>query len=105
MMSTHGNAAVEQEIIEMEKQWNAAIKAQDVTVMDRFLADSYFLAIGVQGMPWQVVPRAAWLAALAFDKTELFSIDDIQVHVYGDTAVVLMMYTQKAAVRGSDRSG
>jgi ketosteroid isomerase-like protein len=29
----------------------------------------------------------------------------MQIHVYGDTAVVLMLYTQKATVRGQDRSG
>ncbi len=95
----------EQEIVELEKQWNAAIQRQDVSQMDRFLADSYFLAIGVQALPLQIVPRAHWLETLHAYKIEDFSFDDMRVNVYGDVAVVLMLYTQEATVRGQDRSG
>jgi ketosteroid isomerase-like protein len=72
--------------------------------MGRFLSDGYFLAIGVQGQPLQVVPRQAWLENLKVYVTHSFHVDDMQVHVYGDTAVVLMLATQHATVRGQERS-
>jgi ketosteroid isomerase-like protein len=90
--------AAEQEIIELEKRWNNAIQSQDLTQMGQFLADSYFLAVGLQGQPLQIVPRERWLENLKFYKIHSHSIDDMKVRVYGDTAVVLMLYTQKATV-------
>ena len=105
MITPSLKSASEQEIIDLEKQWNSAIKNQDPVQMSRFLADSYFLAIGTQGLPLQVIPREQWLTTLPFYKTETFSIDDIHVHIYGNTAVVLMLFSQKATVRGQDRSG
>ena len=38
------------------------------------------------------------LENLKFYKIESYSIDDIKVNVYGETAVVLMLWTQKAKV-------
>ena len=66
--------------------------------MSQFLADSYFLAAAFEGRPLQVVPRERWLENLKFYKIHSHSIDDIKVHVYGDTAVALMLFTQKATV-------
>ncbi len=99
--------AVEQEIVDLENKWNSAIQRQDATQMEQFLADSYFLAVGVQGKPLQIVPKKDWLENLKFYKIESFSIDEIKVNVYGGTAVVLMLYTQKAMVGRTprDRSG
>ena len=76
-----GVSAVGQEIIELEKKWNAAIQSQDVAGMSRFLADSYFLAVGVQGRPLQTVARERWLENLKFYKIHSHSIDDIKVNV------------------------
>ena len=99
--------AAEQEIVALEKKWNAAIQCQDVGQTGQFLADSYFLAVAVLGQPLQVVPKERWLENLKFYKIHSHSIDDIKVRVYGDTAVVLMLYTQKATVGRTprDRSG
>jgi ketosteroid isomerase-like protein len=105
MTSSSANSADEQEIIDLEKQWNAAIQLQDAAEMPNFLADTYFLAIAIQGLPLQLVPRIGWLENLPFYQTESFTIDDMQVHAYGDFAVVSMLFTQKATVRGQDRSG
>lgn len=104
--SAKANDAVEQQIIDLEKRWADALKRRDEAQMEEFLADSYFLAVGVQGQPVVVVPRKNWLENLKFYKIESLSIDDIKVNVYGDTAVVMMMWTQKAAVGkdGIDRS-
>ena len=96
--SPSGASAAGQEIIELEKQWNAAIQSQDVAGMSRFLADSYFLAVAIEGRPLQVVPRERWLENLKFYKIHSHNIDDIKVNVYGNTAVALMLFAQKATV-------
>ena len=98
-------ALIAQEIVELEKQWSEAIQRRDADQMSRFLADSYFLAIGVQDLPVQIVPRERWLEALRFYEIESLTIDDIRVQVYSNVAVVLMLWTQRATVGGQDRSG
>lgn len=98
------STSVEQEIIELERQWAAVIKSQDIAQASRFLSEDYFLAVGVQGALLYIFPRKEWLETLKFYVTESYNIDDIKVHIYGDTAVVVMLFTQKAAWRGQDRS-
>lgn len=95
----------EEQIVALEKQWAAAIQRQDASAMSQFLSESYFLNIGVAGVGIRVVPRAVWLEALKVYETKAFTFDDVQVHVYGDTAVALMLVTQEATVKGQDRSG
>lgn len=87
-----------QQIAELQKQWVAAIKDQDDKRVSQLQADGFFLAVGVQGQPLQIVPRGRWLENLRFYRIHSHSIDDMKVSVYGDTAVVLMLYTQKATV-------
>lgn len=96
--------SAEQEIIELETIFATAIKDQDEEQTKKLQADSYFLAIGVQGMPLQIIPQDKWLAGLKDYVTESFSIDDLKVNVYGNTAIAIVMYSQKATVRGQDRS-
>lgn len=98
-------SATEEQILALEKQWAASIQRQDVAAMPQFLSDGYFLGIGVAGVGFRIVPRAAWLETLKVYETKAFRIDDAQVHVYGDTAVAFMLVTQEAAVKGQDRSG
>jgi ketosteroid isomerase-like protein len=50
------------------------------------------------------VPRADWLITLPVYEVKSFNVDSIQVHVYGETAVVFMLFAQEATVRGHDRS-
>ena len=99
-----GIKTAQEEIIHLENSFATAIKNQDVEQTKILQADTYFLAIGVQGMPLQIIPREKWLLGLKDYVTESFSIDDIKVNVYGNTAVALLMYSQKATVRGQDRS-
>jgi ketosteroid isomerase-like protein len=96
----------QEQIIDLEKSFAAAIKTQDTVETKKFQADNYFLAYTVQGMPIQIVPKQAWLTMLKdYYVTESFTIDDIKVNVYDNTAVAMLMFTQKATVRGQDRSG
>ncbi len=95
----------QEEILDLEKSFAIAIKTQDTMQTKMFQADTYFLAYAVQGMPIQIVPKQSWLTLLKDYVTESFTIDDIKVNVYGNTAIAMLLYTQKAIVRGQDRSG
>ncbi len=103
-MAQQSSKTPQDEIIDLEKSFASAIKSQDTAQTKKFLSDTYFLAIGVQGMPLQIVSRERWLSGLKDYVTESFSIDDIKVNIYGNTAVAILMYSQKATVRGQDRS-
>jgi ketosteroid isomerase-like protein len=95
----------QEEIIDLEKSFAAAIKTQDTLQAKKFQSDTYFLAVGVQGMPLQITPRERWLSNLKdYYVTESFSIDDVKVNVYGNTAVAMLLYSQKATFHGQDRS-
>ena len=95
----------ESEVLELEKKWADAIKRRDASSAEKFLSEGYFLAIGVQNTPLLIVPRERWLAALETYVTDSWVVHDVRVHVYSNTAVVVMAGTQKATVRGEDRSG
>src|SRR3981081_755829 len=94
----------ENEIIDLEKSFAAAIKTQDTLQTKRFQTDNYFLAYAVLGMPIQIVPRQNWLILLKDYVTESFTIDDIKVNVYGKTAIAMLLCTQKATLRGQDKT-
>ncbi len=94
----------QEEIIALEKSFAEAIKTQDTVQTKKFQSETYFLSIAVQGMPLQIVPKERWLSGLKDYVTESFSIDDIKVNVYGNTAVAILLYSQKAIVHGQDRS-
>lgn len=106
---THAQLAIQgntcDEIIELEKSFALAIQSQDTLLTKMYQADNYFLAYTIQGMPIQFVPKQHWLSILKDYKTESFTIDDIKVNVYGNTAIAMLMFTQIATVREQDRSG
>ncbi|HEX6191877.1 MAG TPA: nuclear transport factor 2 family protein [Chitinophagaceae bacterium] len=96
--------SVENEIIDLEKSFAEAIKARDSVRASSMQVETYFLAVGIQGRPLQIIPRSMWLQNLKNYVVESYSFDDIKVNVYGNTAVALVLFTQKATSGGRDRS-
>lgn len=94
----------EEEIIELEKTFADLIKNRDVDQVQKLQSENYFLAVGVQGKPLLIVPKNRWLENLKNYVVESHSFDDIKVNVYGNTAVALVLFTQKATSGGRDRS-
>jgi ketosteroid isomerase-like protein len=94
----------QEEIIALEKSFSELVISQDTNKIKKLQSDTYFLAVGVQGKPFHIVPRNSWLKNLKNYVVESYSIDDIQVNVYRNTAVALMLYSQKATSDGRDRS-
>ena len=96
--------SAESEIIDLEKSFAEAIKARDSVRASSMQAETYFLAVGVQEKPLQIFSRSRWLQNLKNYVVESYSFDDIKVNVYGNTAVALVLFTQKATSGGRDRS-
>lgn len=96
---------VENLILDLTQQWTRAFQTRDTERLKQLITDDYSVMIGAEGGPILRVEREPWLKVVPEYETESGSIDDIAVRVYGDTAVVWMLYTQVARIQGSDRSG
>jgi ketosteroid isomerase-like protein len=88
----------------LEREWAAAFQRHDIAGLQRLMADGYALIIAVESMPLQIVPRNAWLESLEAYEIEEVGIDQVHVRVYGDVAVVALLWRQRARLRGQDRS-
>jgi ketosteroid isomerase-like protein len=91
---------------EIQELHNKLIQAQlnsDIAALDRLLADDHIFTnpLGV------VQTKAQRLAEIQSGsrKLELFSVTDVQVRVYGDTAVVTGRAMLKGQRQGQDISG
>ncbi len=103
-MSTLPDLPVEAQIANLERGWTAAFALKDIAAMQRFLADGYALIIAVEGERLQVVPRNAWFDSLEDYQIDEATIDQIYVRAYGDVAVAVMLWRQRASLHGADRS-
>jgi ketosteroid isomerase-like protein len=77
----------EQQIAALEHQSHEAILRGDATVLDRLLADDCVFS----GADGRVLTKAEWIAELLSSNPafEAFDLEDLQVRVYGDTAVTV----------------
>jgi ketosteroid isomerase-like protein len=101
----HKKAAgsIQDEIKKLEEDRNQAILRNDTAALDRMTTDNYTL-INQRG---ELLTKAQILdgfksAAIKFNSREL---SDLNVRVYGNTAVVTGRVTQKATENGKDTSG
>jgi ketosteroid isomerase-like protein len=88
----------------MELRWAAAIQARDSEAMQALLADDCVLIVGIQGQPLKIVARGPLLDSLPGYRVDSYSLDDIRITGYGDVAVAVLLFTQKATAQGRDRS-
>jgi ketosteroid isomerase-like protein len=91
---------------EAEDRWLKALLARDTAAADDILHPDYRLIIGIEGQPLRVMPRQQWLALLPDYRITGHSITDRRLSLYGDTAVVVMLWSQTATAPGDrDISG
>jgi ketosteroid isomerase-like protein len=95
--------AIEQQIKDLEKQWNDATLKHDAEALGRILADD---VVDISGTG-QVSTKAQDLADLKSGepKLESSSVEDMKVRVFGNVAVVNGHYTEKGTYKGKDISG
>lgn len=92
-------------IIELEHAWANAMQTRDLTQLNNLVTNDFFVTIAVEGMPIQVTQREPWLSVMPNYEILEMTLDDIRATVYGDTAVAILIWTQRARVNGGERSG
>lgn len=92
---------VEHELVDLSQEWMRAVQEHDRERLDGILAREFSVvgAIGDLG-------REEWLERVAGPYAiEDFTYEEIDVEVYGDTAVLTSRYRQTARLDGRDLSG
>lgn len=98
--SAPGN--VDQSLKVAEHQWAEAFKNRDKDALDRMLDDG-FVFTDDKG---QVLSKTEYVdAAMQAIKVEFYSLDDMNVRVFGDAAVVAGRWAGKLTIDGRDASG
>ncbi len=92
----HPNHELHKEIEALEMQWREAQLSNDVTVMDRLLADDY-VGISATGTI-ETKPEALALRRAGTLHITVLDLNDLKVRIYGDTAVV----TSRADLEGTN---
>lgn len=82
-----------------------AILHQDVEGVDQSLAPVFYAALAVRGSQTATVSRVQFLHNVANYQLESLQIDDLQVRIFGDVAVVTFLWTQRAEWYGERRDG
>ncbi|MBI3651414.1 MAG: nuclear transport factor 2 family protein [Acidobacteria bacterium] len=98
---------IEQELMQLERDWSAAFLAHDVATAARILADDY---VGIDGRGMMTnkaeeleeaqAPTPGALPSTFIIQEE--TISDMQVRLYGDTAVVTGISNEKVLIRGKE---
>jgi uncharacterized protein (TIGR02246 family) len=95
--------AAEKEIRQIEEELRTAVVKGDAATFERVLADDY-TTTNVNGLTRTKAQLVADVKSGAA-KTASLTLDNIQVRVYGDTAVLTAERTAKSSLRGTDTSG
>jgi len=93
----------EQALADLEQVWASAVKQRDVEKIDRIQAEEYVFA-DPAGRTWT---KARSLDSIRNGDLEIdsFELSDVQVKIYGETAVVTFAITWNGNFRGNDISG
>jgi ketosteroid isomerase-like protein len=91
---------VEQTITNLEQEWVAAILAKDAATIDRLLADGF-----VGTTDDQRYYKADAIEDVRTGEHMVLTLDNIQVRVYGDTAIAIMDQEEQSRHAVKDFSG
>ena len=93
--SQRGN--IEQALINLEKKWNEAYRKKDVATLNSILADDIIIIYG----DGTRATKSEDIASIGVDEQiESSTLDDFQVRVYKDTAVVMSRLTSSGVRHG-----
>lgn len=94
---------VQAAVVQLEKDWVAAISKKDVAALDRLLADDF---VGTSPTAHTYTKTNA-IDDLKNAKyvVEAMNLDDVSVNVYGGTAVAFASQEEKSHYAGADTSG
>lgn len=97
------NLLTEQTLINTEKAWNEALLANDLATVNRIVADDW-VGIDFKGAMTSKEETLAQLKS-GESRNEYVELGDMNVRVYGDTAVVMGTDTEKSVYQGENTSG
>ena len=91
----------EQALFQLEQQWNAAGPTKDTAVVEKFLANEF-----VSNFDGRTQNKKQFLAEMKANaaKIESAANSDMRAMVFGTTAVVDGLYTEKSTTSGKDTS-
>jgi ketosteroid isomerase-like protein len=93
----------EQELARLENDWMRAVQARDMHFLDDLLGEEFVLTTSRPGA--EIRRRQEWVAITRERYiVEAFEFESLDVHVYGDAAMVRSRYTQKGRMDDQDRS-
>ena len=93
-------SSAEREIIKLENAWNTAWQKGDGAFLEQLLATDY-LDTGFDGITYTKAQNVA-NATSAVYRPKSFSLTDLRVRLYHDTAVVTGRNSIKAILKGND---
>ena len=95
--------SVEQNLMQMERDWTQAGLKKDAASLDKIIADDW-VAIGFDG---KTVTKAEVMADLksGASAAQTVELGAMKVRVFGNTAVVTGSDTEKSTYKGKDSSG
>jgi uncharacterized protein (TIGR02246 family) len=97
MPGTTADGAEEQAVMQIERDWAAAMVKRDVAALDRILAKEW-----AENADGEVMTRAQALAVLKSGGFKLESVNllDLSVHIFGDAAIATMAVDIKGTFMG-----
>ncbi len=93
----------EQVIRKIENEWAAALVHDDTAATDRITTEDWHLVTPDGSVQTREQANADLKSGTL--KFESFRLDDLKIRVYGDTAVVIGLETEKSSYKGKDESG
>ena len=98
-----GVNSVEDTIVQIEHDWGNALLKGDIAAWSRCLGDDWVITYS----DGTLVTKPMALADLKEGalRIESFRLDDLKIRVYGDTAVVTGLITERSKFRDKDTSG
>jgi len=97
--------STESELVALEHEWAQAIVENDMDKLECIVGEEYTLAANNFPGGRTRLSRQEWMTTVPVYEVHSFEIDDLEVHSYGETAVVLANLELQARVQGEDRSG
>jgi len=93
---------VEQQLRQLEREWNDVIVRKDITALGHILSDDFILitATGTVRNKAQLIDSIKSTDLVV----EPFETEDVIVRIYGDTAVLTGRFTQKGSYQGKSFS-
>ena len=97
------DSAIRTELAQLEQEWMSAMQARDMARLEQLVADGFrFTAIHLNPEP---MTREQWMGAAREGYTiTSFAFEEIEIDVFGDTAVIHARYSQVASYQHTSLS-